>query len=117
MLTRLRRPPAIVLWGGRPGIDVQIGSRLDRSRTDAANRLAARRRELEAIAARNLAAMRHLGVTFAEALERMRPAMDAWTAAMVDVHRRQLRALSSMAQTLERHGLTDLARERAKRRP
>lgn len=41
MRTLRRRPPRVVLWGGRPGIDLQAGSLEDRLRAERLRRLAA----------------------------------------------------------------------------
>lgn len=42
-MTPHRRPPIVVLWGGRPGVDLQFGSPADSFRAERLRRIAASR--------------------------------------------------------------------------
>lgn len=70
-LLGLRRDPAVVLWGGRPGLDLQLGSPADVAR---ARRMAAYRGFALAMRRATLAHQR-VGTTFAEATAGMRRAL------------------------------------------
>lgn len=94
LIDRLRRPPGVVLWGGRPGIDRQLGSRADRREVERELYVAKLRREQAQRIAAMSRAMRAVGVAFT---------------AHVDGVRRAMRAL-------ERAGLTVEAIERERRR-
>lgn len=98
LIDRLRRPPGVVLWGGRPGIDRQLGSRADRREVERELYLARIRREQ----ARRIAAM-------SEAMQRSMRAVGVAFTLQAESLRRAMRGL-------ERVGLTVEAIERERRR-
>jgi hypothetical protein len=80
-MTRLefprRRPSVVVLWGGRPGIDLQAGSPDDLARAEYLRRIARlRRAATDALVAYRRAFVR-FGVTAAEATVGLRRAASA----------------------------------------
>lgn len=68
-LDRFRRPPALVAWGGRPGIDRQLGSRADRRELERELILARLRRDSERRIEALARGMRAAGVAFTIRLE------------------------------------------------
>lgn len=76
-MRRPHRAGAVVLWGARPGIDLQFGEPADRSRAEGLRRLAELRRAAVPALAAFGRAYRQFGVNAVEAQERMRPAIDA----------------------------------------
>lgn len=83
----LRRDPAVVLWGGRPGLDFQLGSPEDLIR---AQRRAAYRQFARSMRDAAHAAAR-IGTTFAEASAGMRRALTALESASRSVEEAQAR--------------------------
>lgn len=82
---RLRRRPMLVIWGGRPSIDVWVNSDEDRRRQAMLKRAA----ELARIINANAAAFRRIGLSMSEALRRSRSAMRAFGEAAAVVAERQ----------------------------
>jgi hypothetical protein len=91
LIDRLRRPPALVAWGGRPGIDRQLGSAHDRRELERELHLARiRRAQAERIAAMSRSmnrAMRSLGVAFTVQAEGIVRAMRSLERAGLTVER------------------------------
>lgn len=97
-----RRPPRVVLWGGRPGIDLQAGSRDDRRRARDLDRIAELAHRLQPELAAIRAAMHQFGVSAAEAIERMRPAVDAMGRIAREHHARQLSGAAAAGRALSK---------------
>lgn len=104
LIDRLRRPPGVVLWGGRPGIDRQLGSRADRREVERELYLAKLRREqAQRIATMSEAmrrSMRALGVAFtvhADGIRRAAPERAGLTVEAIEREHRRREALSRAA--------------------
>lgn len=75
-------PERVVAWGGRPGIDVQVGSRHDRRRARHLDEVARLRLLSAASIARMTAAMKDLGVVFGVAAASAARSMERFAQAM-----------------------------------
>jgi hypothetical protein len=101
-----RRPPRVVAWGGRPGLDLQVGSPEDRRRSRDLDRIAELARLLQPQIAALREAMHALGVSAAEAMERMLPAVQAMGRVADEQRARQLSGAAAAGRALQRAGIT-----------
>jgi hypothetical protein len=101
-----RRPPRVVAWGGRPGLDLQVGSPEDRRRSRDLDRIAELARLLQPQIAALREAMHALGVSAAEAMERMLPAVQAMGRVAAEQRARQLSGAAAAGRALQRAGIT-----------